>query len=118
MFKYVTHITMGQSPSSDDCNLDGIGRPFLQGNADFGATSSVPRSYCDAAPKTAFLGDILLSVRAPVGAINVADQNYGIGRGLVALRAKNSEKRKFVYYALEIAKQELFLWQQEAPMKP
>jgi type I restriction enzyme S subunit len=59
----------------------------LQGNAEFGDVHPKPTYRCDSAPKTAASGDILLSVRAPVGELNVADQTYGIGRGLAAIRA-------------------------------
>ncbi|MFT4790089.1 MAG: type I restriction enzyme S subunit, partial [Paraglaciecola sp.] len=83
--KFETSINMGQSPSSDDCNLDGFGLPFLQGNAEFGVCSPSPKQYCDVARKVANKGDLLFSVRAPVGALNLADQDYGIGRGLCAI---------------------------------
>lgn len=83
--KFVARINMGQSPPSQFYNDHGDGLPFLQGNADFGAEHPSPRIYCPEAPKTACMGDHLVSVRAPVGALNTADQEYGIGRGLCAV---------------------------------
>jgi len=86
--KLVADVEMGQSPSSSDCTAEGPGLPFLQGNAEFGEEHPEPKLYCEMPPKRCASGDILLSVRAPVGAINVADQVYGLGRGLCALRAR------------------------------
>jgi type I restriction enzyme S subunit len=76
---------------------------FLQGNAEFGAVSPVPRQSCDAAPRTCLTGDILLSVRAPVGALNIADQEYGIGRGLCAIRPVAIQQR-FLWWALHASR--------------
>jgi type I restriction enzyme S subunit len=83
--KSVAHIVMGQSPSSQTCSADPIGVPFLQGCAEFGAKVPKPRQFCSAAPKEAPADAVLLSVRAPVGRLNLADQKYGIGRGLCAI---------------------------------
>lgn len=88
--KYCAKINMGQSPPSDDCNLNGIGLPFLQGNAEFGPLCPIPKQYCEKARKIARKGDFLISVRAPVGALNIADQDYGIGRGLCGITIGNS----------------------------
>jgi type I restriction enzyme S subunit len=98
-------INMGQSPSSDDYNTDGIGHGFLQGNADFGDEYPVARSFCPVATKLANPGDILFSVRAPVGAINTADQIYGIGRGLCAITASDSQCSRFLYYSLHLVRE-------------
>ena len=78
---------MGQSPSSDSCNASGIGLPFYQGNADFGKEHPVPKVWCDDPKKTALAGDILISVRAPIGAVNIASEKCCIGRGLAAIRS-------------------------------
>ena len=83
--KYCTRINMGQSPNSEDCNVNGIGPPFLQGNAEFGTDSPTPKQYCEVARKVSHKGDLLISVRAPVGALNIADQDYGIGRGVCGI---------------------------------
>ncbi len=106
--KNMAAINMGQSPNSDDCTEEEIGPPFLQGNADFGERCPLPRSYCAVANKLANANDILFSVRAPVGAINVADQSYGIGRGLCAITAKSEHSMRFVFHALQVMKSELF----------
>ncbi|WP_345076353.1 restriction endonuclease subunit S [Brachybacterium paraconglomeratum] len=65
------------------------GLAFMQGNAEFGALSPNPKWQVESPPKRAKEGDVLISVRAPVGALNFADQAYGIGRGLAAIRAVN-----------------------------
>ena len=106
--KYVATLSMGQSPSSNDCNSDGNGLPFLQGNADFGDIFPLARSFCPVAAKIARTGDILFSVRAPVGAINTADQEYGIGRGLCAITASEYTFPRYLRYELEVIKSELF----------
>lgn len=97
--KYTDLVVMGQSPKSEDYNQEGIGLPFLQGNADFTCLHPIPRVWCDNATKTAEKGDLLLSVRAPIGAVNIADQSYGIGRGLCAIKAEGTIPR-FLYYCL------------------
>ncbi|HEY0488469.1 MAG TPA: restriction endonuclease subunit S [Telluria sp.] len=83
----IAHIEMGQSPDSSSVfESDRLGVPFLQGNAEFGAVGPVPRFSCIAPMKMCQAGDILVSVRAPVGALNIADRDYCIGRGLAAIR--------------------------------
>ncbi len=106
--KNIASINMGQSPNSEDCNQNGEGLPFLQGNADFGDLYPTPRHYCPVANKFAKESDILFSVRAPVGAINIANQIYGIGRGLCAIAAQTNFSKGYLLHALEIIKQELF----------
>ncbi|MFH2023886.1 MAG: restriction endonuclease subunit S, partial [Candidatus Micrarchaeota archaeon] len=98
--KYCDLVIMGQSPDSDDYNTTLVGLPFLQGNADFAELHPNPRIWCDTANKLAEIGDILLSVRAPIGAVNAADQKYGIGRGLCAIRAMNTFQKYLYYVAL------------------
>ncbi|MCX7113036.1 MAG: restriction endonuclease subunit S [Proteobacteria bacterium] len=97
--KYAAELIMGQSPPSADCNLDGNGLPFLQGCAEFGSKNPLPKLFCESAVKRVRKNDILMSVRAPVGDLNVADQEYGIGRGLCAIRGKIIEQ-EFVFYLL------------------
>ena len=89
--KYIADLNMGQSPPSEEYNSDQLGTPFLQGNAEFGPHHPTPKIYCPTANKHAIPGNILLSVRAPVGAINIADQEYGIGRGLCAIRPRTNQ---------------------------
>lgn len=106
--KYITDLNMGQSPPSEEYNSDQVGTPFLQGNAEFGAHHPTPKIYCPTAKKHASPSDILLSVRAPVGAINIADQEYGIGRGLCAIRPRTNQfERRYAKYLLEVVRTEL-----------
>lgn len=99
-FNAVAGVIAGQSPPSDTYNETGEGLPFLQGNADF--TDGYPSTtlWCAAPKKTARTGDTLISVRAPVGEVNRADQPYAIGRGLAALRATGCDP-EFLYYAIQ-----------------
>lgn len=105
--KNVTYINMGQSPNSDECNLDGNGRPFLQGNAEFGDKHPTPKNYCGTAKKVASEGQLLFSVRAPVGALNIADQEYGIGRGLCSIWPNSQMFLGFLWWVLLLAKSQL-----------
>jgi len=77
--KYSDKVIMGQPPNSDDYNDTNKGLPFLQGNADFKTLFPKPKVWCETANKIAEKEDVLLSVRAPIGAVNIADQSYGIG---------------------------------------
>lgn len=101
-------INMGQSPDSATYNEIGDGMPFFQGNADFGQLHPKVRVWCNAPTKIAEQGDILISVRAPIGAINIADVQCCVGRGLAALTI-NEElcHPKYLWYALEYKVDEL-----------
>jgi type I restriction enzyme S subunit len=92
-------LTMGQSPPGDTYNEEGNGLPFYQGKTDFGFRFSTRRVYCTAPTRYAKSGDTLVSIRAPVGAINMANENCCIGRGVAAVRHK-SGARSFTYYAM------------------
>ncbi len=106
--KYIADLNMGQSPPSEEYNSDQVGTPFLQGNAELGSHHPTPKIYCPTAKKYADPGDILLSVRAPVGAINIANQEYGIGRGLCAIRPQaNQFEHRYAKYLLEVVRAEL-----------
>lgn len=95
-------LNMGQSPDSKTYNTQGNGLPFYQGNADFGETHPITRVWCSAPVKTAENGDILISVRAPIGAMNTAVERCRIGRGLAALTPiRNKCSKQFLYYALQ-----------------
>jgi type I restriction enzyme S subunit len=83
-------LIMGQSPPFDSINSDERGLPFLQGCAEFGLVSPEAKVYCSPVLRLAHAGATLISVRAPVGTMNLADQDYGIGRGLAAVLAKAS----------------------------
>ena len=95
----VAHINMGQSPPSVTVNEHGSGVPFLQGNAEFGSRYPEPTKSCTRPQKQARSGDILLSVRAPVGAVNLADKPVCIGRGLSAITATRVDPG-FLWYAI------------------
>lgn len=82
-------LIMGQSPPSSSYNLRGVGLPFFQGKAEFGTLHPVARKFCSAPSRLAEKDDILISVRAPVGPTNLADQKCCIGRGLAAIRCKD-----------------------------
>lgn len=100
-------LIMGQSPDSDTYNQEKKGMPFLQGNAEFGYMYPEPKIFCSEPLKVADKGDILLSVRAPVGEVNIADQKLCIGRGLGAIRAKKDIDSSFLFYSLLACKGKL-----------
>jgi type I restriction enzyme S subunit len=95
----VADLIMGQSPPSSCYNEVGDGLPFFQGKADFGPRHPKERVYCSAPRKVAEPGDILMSVRAPVGPVNLADRECCIGRGLAAIRARDIDS-EFLYFNL------------------
>jgi type I restriction enzyme S subunit len=96
----VADITMGQAPPGDTVSDDGGGLPFLQGNAEFGSVYPVARLTCTRPAKRCREDDILISVRAPVGELNLADQPYAIGRGLASIRFRAMDPR-YGAYALQ-----------------
>ena len=99
--KDVCRINMGQSPESSSYNENGDGIPFFQGNADFGERYPVTRIWCNAPTKIANAGDILISVRAPIGALNYAKEKCCIGRGLAAITPNSSKfSPEFIYWFL------------------
>ena len=101
-------INMGQSPDSSTYNKNGNGLPFFQGNADFGVQYPEIRMWCSEPTKVAQEGDILISVRAPIGAMNIAICECCIGRGLAALTVKKDVcERKYLWYALSNKVEEL-----------
>jgi type I restriction enzyme S subunit len=90
------NLTMGQSPPGETYNETGEGLPFYQGRADFGARFPTRRVYCTAPTRLAKAGDTLVSVRAPVGDINMATEDCAIGRGVAAARHRNGS-RSYTY---------------------
>jgi len=98
----ISLIIAGQSPNSDSYNFNKNGLPFFQGKADFGSVSPTPKVWCSNPIKIAEKDDILLSVRAPVGPTNIADEKCCIGRGLSAIRVNNNVNMKFVYLFLKL----------------
>lgn len=101
-------INMGQSPDSSTYNKDGTGLPFFQGNADFGEIYPTIRMWCSEPTKIAQEKDILISVRAPIGALNIANCECCIGRGLAALTVNEDVcTRKYLWHALSSKVDEL-----------
>jgi type I restriction enzyme S subunit len=100
--KNVCNIIMGQSPPSSTYNKIGEGVPFLQGKMEFGEIYPSPISYCSEPVKIAEKDDILISVRAPVGDVNVSPSKVCIGRGLAAIRCKSDKTNYlFIFYSLK-----------------
>ncbi len=96
----VSDIIMGQSPPSSTYNNDGLGLPFFQGKSDFGDIFSKIRMFCVEPNKIAEKGDILISIRAPVGPTNISPERSCIGRGLAALRPREKLNQRFLLYYL------------------
>lgn len=96
----VCTINMGQSPPSSTYNTNGNGLPFFQGKAEFTDLYPKVEKWCSSPKKTASINDILLSVRAPVGSTNIADQTCAIGRGLAAISYPRCFKYIWFYLIL------------------
>jgi type I restriction enzyme S subunit len=95
----VVGIEMGSSPPSSTYNEEKEGLPFYQGNADFGYMTPKVSTWCSDPVKTADKDDVLISIRAPVGDLNIADEHCCIGRGLAALRP-DEVNGLYLFYAL------------------
>ncbi len=100
----IANITMGQSPEGRSYNDEGVGTIFYQGSTDFGWLFPTTRQYTTAPSRMAKKGDILLSVRAPVGDMNIANTDCCIGRGLAALNSKTGSDG-FLFYVMKYFKQ-------------
>ena len=96
----IADITMGQSPKSTFYNEEGNGLPFHQGVANFGARFPTHQTYCTVQNRIARSGDILFSVRAPVGKINITLDKIVIGRGIAAIRS-GRDQQNLLFYALK-----------------
>ena len=105
-------LTMGQSPPGSTYNEEGDGLPFFQGRADFGFRYPGNRKFCTAPTRRAQPADTLVSVRAPVGDINMAWEECCIGRGVAALRHK-SGSTSFTYYAAQALQPALRAYESE-----
>jgi type I restriction enzyme, S subunit len=103
----VAQVIMGQSPPSSTYNTIGEGLPFFQGKADFGDMYPTPRVYCTAPNRIAEPGDILITVRAPVGPTNLNRERSCIGRGLSAIRVGKNLDRDYLLYFLRFYEPEL-----------
>lgn len=95
------HLVMGQSPKSEFYNTDGAGLPFHQGVTDFGDRFPTDRLHCTVDNRIAERGDVLFSVRAPVGRINVSNKRIVIGRGLSAIR----HRANYQWFAFHLLKE-------------
>ena len=100
----VATITMGQSPPGSTYNEIGIGAPFYQGVTDFGSRHPLTRVFCSAPTRMALKGDILLSVRAPIGRVNISTESCAVGRGLAIIRGNNSTDTTFLEFYLRTLK--------------
>ena len=96
----LTSIVMGQSPSSDSYNTVGEGVPFYQGSREFTDKYVGDGMFCTAPTKMAQASDVLMSVRAPVGIVNITTKDCCIGRGLAAIRSKvSADYNEYFLYA-------------------
>ena len=101
----IANITMGQSPSGSSYNEDGNGTIFFQGRAEFGFRFPTVRLYTTEPKRMACANDTLMSVRAPVGDLNVAHTDCCIGRGLAAIHSKNNHQSFVLYTMFSLKKQ-------------
>lgn len=101
----IADITMGQSPSGSSYNEYGNGTVFFQGRAEFGFRFPTVRLYTTEPKRMACANDILMSVRAPVGDLNVAHTDCCIGRGLAAIHSKNNHQSFMLYTMFSLKKQ-------------
>ena len=100
-------VVMGQSPPGSSYNTDGIGDPFFQGKKEFGELHPTVEKWTTAGKKFAKAGDILMSVRAPVGPTNVARVDCAIGRGLAAIREGTGLDQAFLLLSLRAFEPEI-----------
>ena len=97
----VATIIAGQSPTGENYNKEGLGMPFYQGKKDYGDKFLKPPTvWTKSVTKVAIEGDVLMSVRAPVGALNMATEEICIGRGLAAIRVHAEIDKDYLFYAL------------------
>ena len=101
----IADITMGQSPSGSSYNEDGNGTIFFQGRAEFSFRFPTIRLYTTEPKRMACANDTLMSVRAPVGDLNVAHTDCCIGRGLAAIHSKNNHQSFVLYTMFSLKKQ-------------
>ena len=98
--KDIATIIMGQSPKSEYFNSEGEGMPFMQGKTEFGKFSPSIVKYTTKTTRVAKNNSILFTVRAPVGALNIANQDICIGRGLASIDS-NVGDNYFLYYLIK-----------------
>ena len=93
-------IVMGQSPPGHTYNEEGIGLPFYQGRSDFGFRHPGERVYCSEPSRLAEAGSTLMSVRAPVGSINMANKTCCVGRGVASIQSDQGD-HSYIYYLMD-----------------
>ena len=103
----IGEVILGQSPPSSTYNTQGEGLPFYQGKLEFGGTYPTPRKWCTAPKKIAETGDILISVRAPVGPTNICPEKSCVGRGLAAIRGLGGIEPLFILYLMRTFEDEI-----------
>ena len=103
----ISEIILGQSPPSSTYNTQGEGLPFYQGKLEFGETFPTTRKWCTAPKKIAETGDVLISVRAPVGPTNICPEKSCIGRGLAAIRGLGGIEPLFILYLMRTFENEI-----------
>ena len=108
----IANITMGQSPNGSSYNEEGNGVVFYQGRAEFGSRFPTRRLFTTEPKRMATKGDILISVRAPVGDLNIAVESCCVGRGLASIQSNNGYQ-SFVLYTMFALKQQLELFNGE-----
>jgi len=96
----ISEIYMGQSPSASLINIEGKGLPFFQGKTEFTDVHPYINKHCEHPSRIAEENDILMSVRAPVGPVNIANRKSGFGRGLCAIRGIAGISYKYIFYQL------------------
>lgn len=102
----IADVTMGQSPKSEFYNNEGEGLPFLQGNRTFGRRFPTFDTFTTKITKRASAGDVIMSVRAPVGDLNITPVDMCLGRGVCGIRMKNG-KQDFLFYLMKYNMQQL-----------
>ena len=103
----IANVVMGQSPSSNAYNDQGIGMPLVQGNLDISNGKTTPRLYTAEFNQTAEEGNIILTVRAPVGEVAKATKKVCLGRGVCAIIPHEENMSDFIYQYLTFYK---FMW--------
>jgi len=102
----IAEISMGQSPNGSSYNEDSVGTIFFQGRAEFGFRFPTVRLFTTEPKRMASANDVLMSVRAPVGDLNVAREECCIGRGLAAIHSKDNHQ-SYVLYTMFALRPEL-----------
>lgn len=96
----IAEVAMGQSPKSEFYNNERVGTPFLQGNRTFGRRYPTFDTYTTFVTKSANAGDIIMSVRAPVGDLNITPVDMCLGRGVCSLHMNNGNQ-DYLFYLMK-----------------